>query len=79
MTGQELAEWRLRQPGQHAYKRNQVRDGWSQKMAAAWYGTTERTWRRWEAMDEVPEPVRQAVLRHIPKLGAILDGLGVQK
>lgn len=77
MTGQELAEWRRRQPGEHKYKRNQVRKGWSQKMAATWYGVTDRTWRGWEAMDEIPEPVRLAVMRNIKGFGNIAEGLGL--
>lgn len=77
MNGEQLKEWRLNQRGEHAYKNNQVRKGWTQAMAAAWYGCSERTWRRWEQMDEVPEPVMRAVQRSPASLAKVLDGLGV--
>ena len=48
MTGADLAVWRTQQAGEHAYKRNQTRPGWTQRRASHWYGVSERQWKRFE-------------------------------
>ena len=51
MSPEELRIWRQQQAGEHAFKRNQTRPGWTQRRAAHWYGTSERQWQRYEAGD----------------------------
>jgi len=74
LTGTEMAAWRLAQPGKHKFKRNQVRDGWTQAMAAQWYGCSTRQWRRWETAEtDVPLPVVKAILRYSSSMQSVLD------
>ncbi len=76
MTGAELEEWRLAQAGQHKYKRNQMRDGWTQDQAAAWYGCSKRQWQRWESGEAaVPLPAVKAILRYSTSMQSVLDRL----
>ena len=49
MSPTDLRNWRIQQAGDHAYKRNQRRPGWTQRRASAWYGISEREWQRYEA------------------------------
>lgn len=51
MTPDDLRLWRQQQAGEHPYKRNQTRPGWTQRRAAQWYGVNERQWQRYEAGD----------------------------
>ncbi len=56
MTADELRLWRQQQAGDHAYKRNQRRPGWTQRRASHWYGVSERQWLRYET-GESPIPL----------------------
>ena len=49
MTGKQLRKWRTQQAGEHAYRNNQKRPGWTQAQAAEWYGVSERQWARYES------------------------------
>jgi hypothetical protein len=73
MTGEELAAWRLAQPGEFKARNGQTVKGWSQKKAADWYGCGERTWRRWESSDEIPRKVAKAIVRYSSSLKSELD------
>lgn len=54
-NGKFLRDWRTRRAG--AYRRGRAAMvGWTQADAAAWYGCSERQWRRWEN-GETPIPV----------------------
>ena len=59
MTGDELAQWRLQQPGSHKIRnRIEPRLGWNQRQAGEWYGVTERQWRRYETGEQpIPRPL----------------------
>lgn len=76
MTGDELLEWRLAQAGEHKYKRNQTRGGWTQQQAADWYGCSKRQWQRWETGEaDVPLPAVKAILRYSTSIQSVLDRL----
>lgn len=73
LTGEELAAWRLAQPGEFKARNGQVVKGWSQKMAAEWYGCTERTWRMWENTGKVPLRAVKTIVRYSSSLQSELD------
>lgn len=47
-TGAELRTWRRRL-------------GWTEAMAAAWYGCTYQAWQKWERLDYLPLPLIRRV------------------
>ena len=72
-TGEELVAWRSAQAGEFKARNGEMRTGWSQKMAAAWYGCSERTWRRWENSGVVPLRVVKTIVRYSSSLQSELD------
>ena len=49
MSPDDLRLWRQQQAGDHAFKRNQRRPGWTQRRASHWYGVSKRQWERYES------------------------------
>ena len=75
VTGRDLREWRLSQPGEYGDPRR-ILQGWSQPEAADWYGCAVRTWRAWElGRHPVPVPVVKAIIRYSESVKAYVDRL----
>jgi hypothetical protein len=62
MTGDDLAEWRHRQPGEYTARNGQKVFGWSQEQAAKWYGCGVRQWQRYESGES---PVNLRLVRRL--------------
>jgi hypothetical protein len=76
LTGAELKEWRLSQPGTFVH-RNHTQTGWTQAEAAKWAGVAVRSWKGWELEQRpVPAHIVRRVVEHgmslREKIGEIL-------
>ena len=57
-TPDDLVEWRRTRPGTYEARNGETRPGWSQEMAADWYGVSTRQWQRYEAgRSPIPVPL----------------------
>ena len=74
MTADELRAWRQSRPGVYKCRNGDMQPGWSQKMAAEWYGCTKRSWERYEVgAKPVPLPLIKRIAAHENSLEDILD------
>lgn len=74
MSPEDLRLWRQQQAGDHAFKRNQRRPGWTQRRAAAWYGCSEREWQRYEAGEiNIPLPLVKRMIAYETSFDQTVD------
>jgi len=70
LTGEQLAAWRLAQPGRFIARNGENRTGWTQEQCAEWYGCNVRTWRRFESGQR---PVPLPLVKRIEAYGGTLE------
>lgn len=71
---EHLIEWRLKQPGKFKARNGQIKRGWTQEQAAAWYGVSHRQWQRYEnGKTPVPLHLVRRIAAHRMSFDDVLD------